>query len=234
VRPILPHWRRSPIDVFVLRQSNCAMPWGAATNLNPVYRQLIQLTLDELQLLEAQILEMDQAMARLLAPHQAAVERLAEVPGLCVDAAQQIIAEVGPTAATFPSEKHLSSWVGSCPGREESAGVNRSHRTPKGSRAMRRVLNQAANAAARTKGSIFQLLYRRLVPRLGHQQAIGAIANRLCRLIWKILHEAIRYVEHGPDVTAQRAKARAAQMVRELRRLGYRVELVPSPSSTPA
>src|SRR4029077_2534709 len=26
------------------------------------------------------------------------------------------IAEAGPTAATFPSGKHLSSWVGACPG----------------------------------------------------------------------------------------------------------------------
>jgi phospholipase C len=59
-----------------------------------------------------------------------AVQRLAEVPGLGVDSAQQIIAEVGPTAATFPSEKQLSSWVGACPGDDESAGVNYSHRSP--------------------------------------------------------------------------------------------------------
>jgi hypothetical protein len=31
------------------------------------------------------------------------------VPGLGVDSAQQIIAEVGPTAATFPSAKQLGS-----------------------------------------------------------------------------------------------------------------------------
>jgi transposase len=102
---------------------------------------------------------------------QDAVERLAEVPGLGVDSAQQIIAEVGPTAATFPSEKCLSSWVGACPGDNESGGVNYSHRSPKGNRHLRRLLNQAANAAARTKGSIFEIVYRRTVPRLGHQQA---------------------------------------------------------------
>jgi transposase len=60
-------------------------------------------------------------MASLLSQHQDAVERLAEVPGLGVDSAQQIIAEVGPTAATFPSEKCLTSWVGACPGDDESA-----------------------------------------------------------------------------------------------------------------
>src|SRR5262250_2422475 len=41
----------------------------------------------------------------------------------------------------------------------------------------------------------------RLVPRLGHAQAIGAIAHRLCRLIWMILHQAIRYEERGPAVS---------------------------------
>jgi hypothetical protein len=53
---------------------------------------------------------------------------------------------------------------------------------------MRRILNQAANAAVKYKGSIFEILYRRYVSRLGHNQTIGVIAHRLCRLIWKILH----------------------------------------------
>jgi hypothetical protein len=58
---------------------------------------------------DQQIGQLDQEMASLLRQHQHAVERLAEVPGLGVDSAQQIIAEVGPAAATFPSEKCLSS-----------------------------------------------------------------------------------------------------------------------------
>jgi hypothetical protein len=96
-----------------------------------------------------------------------------------VASAQQIIAEVGAKAATFASQTHLSSWVGACPGDEESAGVSTSHRSPKGNRQMRRILNQCANAAVKTKGSIFEIVYRRLVLRLGHNQTIGAIANRL-------------------------------------------------------
>ena len=51
-------------------------------------------------------------------------KRLAEVPGLGVDSAQQIIAEVGAKAATFPSAKNLVSWVGACPGDEEVDGVS--------------------------------------------------------------------------------------------------------------
>src|SRR5438309_1304180 len=152
---------------------------GACTDLQPVYRRLLNMALEQLQFLEQQIGQLDQEMASLLHPHQDAVQRLAEVPGLGVDSAQQIIAEVGSTAATFPSAKCLSSWVGACPGDEESAGMNYSHRSPQGKRHMRRVLNHAANAAARTKGSIFEIAYRRSVPRLGHNQAIGAIAHRV-------------------------------------------------------
>ena len=55
-----------------------------------------------------------------------------------------------------------------------------------------------------------ELVYRRRVVRLGHAQAIGAIAHRLCRLTWKILHDGVTYEERGPAVTKHRAQRRAA------------------------
>jgi hypothetical protein len=70
---------------------------------------------------------------------------------------------------------------------DEIAGVNYSPRSPKGTRHMRRLLNQVANAVAGTKGSICEIVYRRSLPRRGHNQAIGAIARRQCPLIWLIL-----------------------------------------------
>src|SRR6266436_4256484 len=206
---------------------------GACTELNPVYRRLLKMALEQFQFLEQQIGDLDQEMAGLLHQHQEAVQRLAEVPGLGVDSAQQIIAEVGPTAATFPSEKCLSSWVGACPGDDESAGVNYSHRSPKGNRHLRRLLHQAANAAARTKGSIFEIVYRRSVPRLGHNQAIGTIAHRQCRLIWLILHQGVRYEERGPAVTKRSKQLRTSKMLRQLRSLGYRIE-PPNPQPSQA
>ena len=202
----------------------------ACAELKPIYRRLLKMFLEELQLIEQQISQLDQELANLLSPHQDAVEHLAEVPGLGVDSAQQIIAEVGAKAATFASAKKLSSWVGACPGDEESAEVSKSHRSPKGNRQMRRILNQAANAAARSKGTIFETVYRRLVSRLGHNQTIGAIAHRLCRLIWIILHQGVRYEERGPSVTANSRRRRTTRMIRELRSLGYRVEAVGTPA----
>ena len=112
---------------------------GASTDVHPLYRRLLAMTLAELDLLEAHMQQLDEELAALLRVHQAAVQRLAAVPGFGVDSAQQIIAEVGPTATTFPTAKHLASWVGACPGHDESAGVNRSHRVPNGNRQMRRL-----------------------------------------------------------------------------------------------
>jgi len=202
---------------------------GACTELNPVYRRLLKMTLEDLHLIEQQVGQLDQEIASLLRQHQDAVERLAEVPGLGVDSAQQIIAEVGAKAATFASAKNLVSWVGACPGDEESAGRNYNPRSPKGNRHMRRILNQAANAAVKHKGSIFEIVYRRLVPRLGHNKTIGAIAHRLCQLIWIILHNGVRYEERGPAVSEKSRRARTSRMIRTLRTLGYRVEPLGNP-----
>jgi transposase len=196
---------------------------AACAHLSPVYRRLLKMELKQLHFLEQQRHELEQEITQLLRPHAAAVERLAEVPGLGVESAQQIIAEIGPTAEVFPSEKALASWVGVCPGEEVSAGETRSSHSPQGNRALRRLLNQTAHAAVKMKGSIFEVVFKRLQPRLKYKEAIWAIAHRLCRLIWKILHQGVRYEERGPAVSAKSQHARLAKMVRELKKAGYQV-----------
>ena len=207
---------------------------GACRELHPVYRRLLKAALEEWERIEAQIAQLGQEMASLIGPQQEQVQRLAEVPGLGVDSGQQILAEVGASAATFPSDRALASWVGACPGEEETAGVNRNRRSPKGNRHLRRILNQAAHAAVKLKGSIFALLYRRYVVRFGHNQTIAVIAHRLCRLIWKILHEGVRYEERGPAVSQRAQQRRTARMIRQLRSLGYSVELLHAAAGVPA
>jgi hypothetical protein len=98
---------------------------------------------------------------------------------------------------------------------------------------MRRLLNQVANAAVKVKGSIFEIIYRRCVPRLGHNQAIGVIAHRQCGLIWLIRHQGARYEERGPAVSKQSRYQRTWRMIRQLRNLGYRIEL-PNPQASQA
>ena len=207
---------------------------SAARTLSPMHRSILGLFLARLDLIESQIQALDAMVAAALRAHQDAVQRLAEVPGFGPDSAQQVIAEVGPTAGSFHSPEQLSSWVGTCPGREESAEVSRNNRSPKGNRMMRRVLTQVANAAVKSKGSVFQNLYRKLVPRLGHNKAIWAIAHRLCRLTWKILHQGVRYIEFGNRPNPRAVQKRAAKLLRELRNLGYQVQLQPQSPAAPS
>jgi transposase len=193
----------------------------------PVHGEMLALQLQRLQLIDQQMAQLNSMIAAAMKPQQDAVIRLAEVPGLGVDSAQQIIAEVGAQASTFPSAAELTSWVGTCPGKDESAEQNHSSRSAKGNKYLRRVLNQAAHAAVAKKGSHFQAVFRRLLPRLGYQSAIWAVAHRLCRLVWKILHEGVRFIEQGAEVGPRAKKKRAQMLARALRKLGYEVTITP-------
>jgi len=206
-------------------------------SLSTTGRQLLGMQLDHIELIDAQAAALDARMAELVQRDEearAAVLRLAEMPGLGPDSAQQIVAEVGARAATFDSAAELCSWVGVCPGRNESAERNSSGRCAKGNPYLRRILNQAAHAASRTKGSYFAGLLRRWLPRLGYQKAIGAIAHRLCRVIWRILHEGERYIEYGERGDPKTQRRRIQRMIRELRRFGYHVEAPSNPAPAPA
>jgi transposase len=197
---------------------------GAATDMNTHYRRLLKMALAELQMIETHIQELDQQAMELLKDHQEVVRRIAAVPGFGVESAMQMIAEVGVQAANFQTAKHLASWVGVCPGNEESAGQSKSSRSPKGNRHMRRLLNQAAHAAIKFKGSIFQITFRRHLRQMKYKAAIWSIAHRLCRVLWLLLSKRVDYQEHGPDVSAKSKHRHTGRMIRELKKLGYRIE----------
>jgi transposase len=193
----------------------------------PLHRKLLLLYLQRLDVIESQIAEVEGMIAGAMKANEDAVVRLSELPGLGVDSAQQIIAEIGPRAEAFPSAAQLASWIGVCPGRQESAGQSSSNRSAKGNRAMRRLLNQLAHAAVRKRDCILQIVFQRLSVRLGYAKAVWAIAHRLCRLIWKVLHEGVHYVERGPAVSALTLKRRKQRLVTQLKKLGYSVQLTP-------
>lgn len=194
---------------------------AAAPQLRPEERAVLGQFLERIDLLARQIAENDRLLATCLREHQDAVSRLAEIPGLGADSAQQMIAEIGPKAQVFDSPAQLASWVGVCPGREESAGVSKSDRSPKGNRPMRRLLAQCANAAIKAKGSIFELFYRRKVARLGHNQTVWAVAHKLCRVIWKVLHDGVPYEERGSRLNSKQQAKQLQRLKRTLLLFGY-------------
>jgi transposase len=197
-----------------------------AATLDPCHRAVLEVFLTRIESAEQHIERLEKLIAERLKQHNDAIVRLAEIPGLGPDSAQQIAAEVGPEAATFDSPDQLASWIGVCPGREESAEVSRSNRSPKGNRAMRRILNQAANAAIKAKGSAFELLYRRLVARLGHKKAVWAVAHRMARIVWKVLHDHVRYHEKGIRANPAAARKRASRLLSQLKRMGYNIQII--------
>jgi transposase len=194
----------------------------------PMHLQILKLSMERLKLLDRQIETLDGMAAGALKKHADAVTRLATVPGFGVDSAQQVIAEIGSDAKAFSEAGNLASWVGTIPGSEVSAERNHSSRSPKGNKFLRRIFTQAAQAAVRTKGCHFQNVFRRLIPRLGYNGAVWAIANRLCRLTWKILHDGVTYTEQAAETTPQAKKRRAQKLTQALRKLGYQVVLTPT------
>jgi transposase len=193
--------------------------------VQPLHQQLLALYRERLTLLDQHIERLEQLAAETMHAQRDAILRLAEVPGLGLESARQIVAEVGATAETFASPDRLASWTGICPGRAESAEVSHSARSAKGNRHLRRILVQAAPAAARTKGSDLQTVFRRLLPRLGFAKAMWALAHRLCRLIWKLLHDGARSLEHGQIADPRTRKHLATKYLRALSQLGFQVQI---------
>ena len=201
-----------------------------ALNANPsaMHRRLLALYLERLDLIDQQMDELDQLIAAAMRPHEDAVMRLAEVPGFGADSAQQVIAEAGPEASAFDTAAQFTSWAGTCPGKQESAEKNQSGHSAKGNKYLRRVLTEVAQAAVKAKGSHYQNVFRRLLPRLGYKPALWAVVHRICRLVWKILHDGVRYIEQGLDRDPKAVKQRARTLARALRNLGYTVTLQPT------
>jgi hypothetical protein len=209
---------------------------GACAEMDAVCRRILKSYLDQVEEVDKHIEATEKELSSLLAAHQDAVIRLSAVPGLGAHSAQQIVAEIGPDAKAFPTAAEFSSWIGSCPGDNVSAEVSKGHRSPHGHRNLRRLFNQAAQAAVKMKGCIFELLFQRFMARFKGQynEAIWAVANRIAKLVWKLLHDGIEYEERGAVVSAKAKERRMARMIRELRKAGYHVEKVAIAAANPA
>jgi len=86
-------------------------------------------------------------------PFQKEESLIQTIPGISKTSAAAIIAEIGVDMSQFPTEAHLASWAGICPGNNESAGVKKSGRIRKGNSYLKAILIEVAWAASRTKGS---------------------------------------------------------------------------------
>jgi transposase len=208
-----------------LRKKGAQLKEALAGRLDPVYRFLLKQKLEQVKLLRQQIADLDEALALAMKDHVATLHRLGKVPGIDLHAAQELLAEIGPGATAFPSGEQFASWVGLCPGSQESAGICYSHRSAKGNRYLRRLLCQVAWAAIHTRDTFFAGLFHRLKPGLEAKGAAWAVAHRIGKVIWLMLHNGVEYIEKGTAPGNPRTlKRKFRRIVREFSRQGIDVK----------
>ena len=197
----------------VLRQKEKQLKEALAGQLDPVYRFLLKHHMEQVELLRRQVSELNEELARSMKEHVMTLQRLSRIPGVDLYAAQELLAEIGPGAEAFASAEQFASWVGICPGSQESAGICYSHRSAKGNKYLRRLLCQIAWAAIHTKDTFFAGLFGRLKPRLEGKGAAWAVAHRIGKVVWLLLKKGVEYEEKGSAIPNPRT------LQRKLRRL---------------
>jgi len=173
------------------------------------HRQMLELLWKQYQFLGRQIAEVE------------ARTRLDGVPGIDEMVAWTLIAEMGTDMEVFPTAGHVASGAGMCPGTNESAGKQKSTKTRKGNRYLRRVLLEAAWAAAQKKGSYLRAFFYRLMCRKGWGKAIVALWHKLLVIVHGIIQTRTTYCELGADYyDLINPEKTISRLVRRLGKLG--------------
>ena len=140
------------------------------------------------------------------------------IPGVSDKVAQVMLAELGTDMSRFPSTHHAASWAGLAPGKNESAGRNRSAKTPPANRYLKRALVEAAHAAGRSKDNYLSAQYRRI-----------AVAHSLLVIAYHLIQRGTTYNDLGAnDFDQRKAQTVQHQLVMRLQRLAFTVSLQPS------
>jgi len=159
-------------------------------------------------------------------PFAAEIEHLDTIPGVDHRVAEVLLAEVGPDMKPFPSDEHLSSWAGMCPGNEESAGKRRRRRITPGNRWLKQTLAQAAWAASHAKNTYLAAQYRRLASHRGKKRALIAVGHSILVIFYHMIRSGASYADLGADFFDRLEPERLTHYyVKRLERLGYTVTL---------
>lgn len=160
--------------------------------------------------------------------HDGDIDRLDTIPGIGRTAAEIVIAETGGDMTAFATAAHLASWIGVCPGTNESAGVNKSSATRHGNANLKRILGVAAMAAVKQKDSYYAVYYRRIAARRGAMRALVAVMHKLVIAIWHVLHHKTVHQDLGADYFARTNPERTLRAItRQANALGLTVTFNP-------
>jgi len=188
--------------------------------LTPSHRLILQQLMNTIEHLEATIIKLDQYLLEQLAPYQAILELLQTVPGIDKIGAAMLLVEIGDDMQVFESPDRLASWVGICPGNNESAGKRKTGRIRKGNPYVRRLLCEFAQAARKTQCA-FKAKFESLQIRRGYKRAIIAIGHKILRTIFFMISRGEYYRDQSVDYQELMVKRNAPRWIRMLQQYGF-------------
>jgi transposase len=194
------------------------------------HRLMLRLHLEHIDDLNAKVEQLNQEVDRCVVPFDQADEiaRLDTIPGVGPLVAQGILAELGTDMTRFPTAANAVSWAGLAPGKNESAGRNRSAKTTKGNRHLKALLVQAAHTVVRSKDNYLGAQFRRLAARRGTRRAAVAVARSILVIAYHLLRDGTQYIELGADYFDKRNQEQVERrLVKRLQQLGHKVTLEP-------
>jgi len=194
------------------------------------HRVILKTILETITGLESQIAALDRQIRSNMSEHKPMLDRMKKAPGISDVSSCDILAEIGPTLDTFPTDTSLVSWSGLCPGNNESAGKRKSGRSHVRKHHLKTIMIEVAWAAIKKKGSYFKDKYYRLKARRGAKKAIVAIAHRILLGIYHVIKDGVDFRDLGEDYLNLRSKSRKVMSLRkQARALGF--DLVPQTES---
>lgn len=151
-----------------------------------------------------------------------AVEAITAIGGIAESSAKAIISVIGTDMNRFPTDAHISSWAGLCPGNNESAKKRYSGKTNKGNNLLRTTLIICAHAAVKMKGTYFSAQFKRISGHRGKKRAYVAVAHSMLIAIYHILKDGVKYRDLGAEYYNQFNKERKINAyLKKLKELGW-------------
>lgn len=170
--------------------------------------------------IEARIARFDARLLEGLGPEHNTLVLLQTLPGVNLIGAAMLLVEIGNDMDAFGSADRLASWIGICPGNNESAGKRKSGRVRKGNLYVRRLLCEFAHAASRTT-SVFKSKFQALIVRRGHKRSIIALAHKMVRTIFFMIKRNEHYRDSTTDYEALSVQRNAPRWIKALTKFGF-------------
>jgi transposase len=170
--------------------------------------------------LEARMQRFELALLQGLSAWQPQLRLLQTIPGIDQMGAAMLLVEISTDMDSFGSAEKLASWVGICPGNNESAGKRKSGKTRKGNAWVRRLLCEFAQAAGRSRCALKDK-FAALSIRKGHKKSIVALAHKMLRIIFAMLKNNKPYHDRAVDYEALSVQKNAPRWLRMLKKHGF-------------